>query len=246
MELPVYFISDIHLMLDNSEQEKERQQKLFRFFQKIAETHGSLFIVGDLFDFYFEYKHVIPKVYFPLYQKLYSLKQSGVEVHFITGNHDHWTLDFIEETLAYRVYKDDTTIELNGKKFYLTHGDGILSWDTGYRILKTVLRNKLFIWLYRWIHPTIGYGIAHAISARGHHYHHTQEYNNKVLSELKIFAETISADGFDYVIMGHYHQSTIENVNGGKLVVLGDWIQYFSYGIFDGNELEIKYWESDD
>ncbi|HDY75206.1 MAG TPA: UDP-2,3-diacylglucosamine diphosphatase [Candidatus Marinimicrobia bacterium] len=245
MQLPVYFISDIHLMLDYSEQEKERQQKLFHFLDYIVQTNGTLVIVGDLYDFYFEYKHVIPKVYFPFYQKLYSLKQAGIEVHFITGNHDHWILDFMEDTLTHRVYTDDTTLEISGKKFYLTHGDGILSWDRGYRLLKSILRNKLFIWLYRWVHPTIGYGIAHAISKRGYHYKHSTEYNKKVLSELKVFAETISADGFDYVITGHYHQSTIENVNGGKLVVLGDWIQYFSYGIFDGNELELKFWESD-
>lgn len=245
MQLPVYFISDIHLALDHSEQEKERQQKLFHFLDHIVQTNGTLVIVGDLFDFYFEYKHVIPKVYFPFYQKLYSLKQSGIEVHFITGNHDHWVLDFMEDTLTHRVYTDDATWEISGKKFYLTHGDGILSWDRGYRLLKSILRNRLFIWLYRWIHPTIGYGIALAISKRGHHYEHSKEYNKKVLSELKVFAETISADGFDYVITGHYHQATIENVNGGKLVVLGDWIQYFSYGIFDGNELELKFWESD-
>ncbi len=243
MQLPVYFISDIHLLLDRSDQEKQRQEKLFRFFEKIADTKGTLIIVGDLFDFYFEYKHVVPKVYFSFYQKLYHLKNSNVEIHFITGNHDHWVLDFMEKTLANYVYKEDSALTINGKNFYLTHGDGIMSWDRGYRFLKSILRHRLFIWLYRWVHPTIGYGIAHAISKRGRHYEHSEEYNEKVLGELRVFAETISADGFDFIITGHYHQATIENVKGAKLVVLGDWIKYFSYGFFDGNDFKLKFWE---
>jgi UDP-2,3-diacylglucosamine hydrolase len=182
-------------------------------------------------------------VYFPFYQKLFSLKNSGVDIHFITGNHDHWTMDFMGETLTTKVHFDDVSIDIHGKRFYLTHGDGILSWDRSYRVLRTIIRSKLFIWLYRWLHPTIGYGIAHAISKKGRHYNHSKEYNEKVMRELKVFTETVAADGHDYVLTGHYHQARIENVNGGKLVVLGDWLQYFSYAIFDGNELELKFWE---
>ena len=243
MQLPVYFISDIHLMLQYDEQEKKRQEKLFRFMAFVAQSGGTLFIIGDLYDFYFEYKHVIPKVYFPFYQKLFSLKNSGVDIHFITGNHDHWTMDFMGETLTTKVYFDDVSIDIHGKRFYLTHGDGILSWDRSYRVLRTIIRSKLFIWLYRWLHPTIGYGIAHTISKKGRHYNHSKEYNEKVMSELKVFTETVAADGHDYVLTGHYHQAKIENVNGWKLVVLGDWLKYFSYAIFDGNELELKFWE---
>ncbi len=245
MHLPVYFISDIHLMLHYDEIERKRQEKLFRFMDSIAQSGGTLFIIGDLYDFYFEYKHVIPKVYFPFYQKLYSLKNKGIEIHFVTGNHDHWTLDFMGQTLTTKVYNDDVSMDIHGKQFYLTHGDGILSWDRGYRLLKTFIRSRLFIWLYRWLHPTIGYGIAHFISKRGRHYKHSQEYNEKVLNELKVFTETVAADGHDYVITGHYHQAAVENVNGGKLVVLGDWLQYFSYAVFDGNDIELKFWNTD-
>jgi len=244
MQLPVYFISDIHLMLQYDEREKKRQEKLFRFMDSVAQSGGTLFIIGDLFDFYFEYKHVIPKVYFPFYQKLYGLKNKGVEVHFVAGNHDYWTLDFMGQTLTTKVYFDDVALDIHGKRFYLTHGDGILSWDRGYRLLKGVIRSRLFIWLYRCLHPTIGYGIAQTISKKGRHFEHSQEYNEKVLKELRIFTETIAADGHDYVITGHYHQACIENVNGGKLVVLGDWLQYFSYAVFEGNELELKFWEA--
>ncbi len=245
MQLPVYFISDIHLMLQQDEYEKKRQEKLFRLMDYVAQSGGTLFIVGDLFDFYFEYKHVIPKVYFPLYQQMYSLKNKGVEIYFVTGNHDHWTLDFMGQTLTTKVYDDDLSIDIQGKRFYITHGDGILSLDRGYRLLKAIIRSKLFIWLYRALHPAVGYGIANAISKRGRHDEHPQEYNEKVLNELKVFTETVVADGHDYVITGHYHQATVENVNGGKLVVLGDWLQYFSYAVFDGNDIELKFWKND-
>ncbi len=245
MHLPVYFISDIHLMLTYDEKEAARQEKLFQFLDSVKDTSGTLFIVGDLYDFYFAYKHVIPKVYFPFYTKLYSLKNAGIEIHFVTGNHDHWTMDFMNETLTHKVHPDDVSIEISGKKFFLTHGDGILSWDVGYRLLKKVIRSRIFVWLYRCLHPAIGYGIAHSISKKGRHYDHSPEYNQNILNELKTFTDKKINEGHDIVITGHYHQATIENVNSGKLVVLGDWLQYFSYAVFDGNDIKLKFWNAD-
>lgn len=243
METPVYFISDIHLMLNLTPAEKERQEKLFRFLSHVKDTGGTLIINGDLFDFYFEYKHVIPKNYFKFYYNLYTLKNSGVEIHFILGNHDWWVLDFITETLTTKTYFDDATININGKKFYITHGDGYLSWDSGYRLLRSIIRSRLFIWLYRWIHPRIGYMFAHWISKKGEHYKHSEEYNLRICNELKISAQVQIDQGFDYFITGHYHQAQEIPINGGKMIILGDWLNYFTYGYFDGNELILKYWE---
>ncbi|MCS5641366.1 MAG: UDP-2,3-diacylglucosamine diphosphatase, partial [Candidatus Marinimicrobia bacterium] len=127
-----------------------------------------------------------------------------------------------------------------------THGDGILSWDQGYRLLKMVIRNPVFIWLYRWVHPTIGYSIANWISKKGQHYEHSDEYNERILSELEAFSKPYITNGFDYVITGHYHQATEKMINGGKLLILGDWIHYFTYGYFNGNDLSLKFWETDE
>ena len=161
MDLPIYFISDIHLMLKKSNSEIERQNILFQFLHHVGDTGGTLVINGDLFDFYFEYKDVIPKVFVPFYHEILKIREKGVKVHYIVGNHDYWVQDFITEVLFDKTYLSDTSFNSSGKKFYVTHGDGYLSWDRGYRFLRKIIRSRLFIWLYRWIHPTIGLSLIH-------------------------------------------------------------------------------------
>ena len=246
MDLPIYFISDAHLAVHKSKAEDQKQEKLTRFFRHVSKTGGTLYVLGDLFDFYFEYPHVIPKMYFQIYHELYTLKKAGVSLHYMLGNHDYWVQDFISGQLFDTIYKEDSIQDIHGKKFYLTHGDGIISWDVGYRILKATIRNPIFIWLYRWIHPTIGFGFANWISKKGQHYEHSDKHNEKILNELESFAKPHIANGVDYVITGHYHQATDHSINEGKLLILGDWIRYFSYGYFDGNDLTLKFWEADD
>ena len=188
MDLPVYFISDIHLMLKRTDLEIERQEILFQFLQHIGEGGGTLVINGDLFDFYFEYKDVIPKVFVPFYHEILKLRERGVKVHFVLGNHDYWVQDFITDTLFDKTYFNDTEFTINGKHFFVTHGDGYLSWDTGYRILRRFIRSRIFIWTYRWIHPRIGYAFARWISKQGENYHHSEEYNKKISDEMTIHA----------------------------------------------------------
>ena len=167
MKTPVYFISDIHLKLSLDNNEKKRRNKLYRLFDQIMETGGSCFFMGDLFDFYFEYPDLIPKSYFDFFEKTKVLKENGITLYFLAGNHDYWVGDHITNDIMDEVYLDDKQVEINGKKFFLTHGDGLLSWDHGYRLLKKVIRSKAFIWLFHWLHPTIGYRIAGMISRSG-------------------------------------------------------------------------------
>lgn len=218
-------------------------QKVVRFIDHVSEKNGTLIIIGDLFDFYFEYPDVIPKAYYPLYVALTRLREKGCEIHYVLGNHDFWVLDFIKNDLMIKVHEDDFRFKAGGKTFYLTHGDGILSWDYGYRILKTVIRHPLFIWCYRWLHPTLGYKFARWISYRGRQEHHTDEYNRKVRNELKGFTRPLVATGVDYVISGHYHQVINEPVGTGSLVILGEWITQPTFGCFDGKNLSVKSWE---
>ncbi len=242
MNLPVYFISDIHLMLERTESEVRRQDILFKFFHHVKKSGGTLVINGDLFDFYFEYKDVIPKVFFPFYHEILKLREEGIKVHFILGNHDYWVRDFITETLFDHTYFSDTTFDLNGKKFYVTHGDGYLSWDKGYRLLKGLLHSRLFIWTYRMLHPRLGYSIGKWVSKKGKHYDHSKEYNKKILDEMSIHAQKRLEKGFDYFITGHYHQVKELTLNDGKLFIIGDWLSFFSYAIFDGHDLKLKFW----
>ena len=243
MKLPLYFISDVHLKLSIDQAEKDRRKKLYRLLDKICETGGTCFFVGDLFDFYFEYPDVIPKAYADFYEKASKMKKSDVQLHFLTGNHDHWFQDFLETKIMNKVYTDDLDINVNGKRFFITHGDGILSWDHGYRILKKIIRSKFFITIFRWIHPTIAYKIAKFISRSGKEDMHEAEFNKDVKNELQNFAENQFRNGFDYMISGHYHLSEIYSLDKGKLAVLGDWFHRPSYAKFDGKDLFLLQWE---
>jgi len=246
MDLPIYFISDIHLMLKREESELKRQDILFEFLDHVKETGGSLIINGDLFDFYFEYKDVIPKVFVPFYNKILDIRKSGIKVHYVLGNHDYWVLDFITETLFDKTYFTDTTFSVNGKNIYVTHGDGYLSWDRGYRFLKRIIRSRLFIWIYRWIHPNIGYAFGRWVSKKGENYEHSDQYNERIANEMSIHAEKRLEEGYDFFVAGHYHQAKELSLKSGKLVILGDWLSFFSYAKFDGQDLNLHYWVKDE
>lgn len=245
MKLPIYFISDVHLMMNETEEEKQRQKKLFHFMNYVRTTRGTLFFVGDLFDFYFEYNDLIPKAYFNFYNKVFQLKKAGVDLRFVAGNHDYWFLDFIKNKLMNKTYTDDTTFSTNSKNFYITHGDGILSWDYGYRILKKVIRSPLFIFLFRLLHPTISYSLAKRVSKTHEHREPSREKIKKIRDELIDNAKTHFDNGFDFMICGHYHLNEIIQINEGRLIVLGDWMENPSYAVFDGENLSLHDWEHD-
>ena len=233
-------------MLNRTKQEAKREEILFSFFDHVRNSGGTLIINGDLFDFYFEYKDVIPKVYAPLYYQVLKLRESGVKVHYILGNHDYWVMDFINDVLFDKVYDDDVKLKIGKKTFYITHGDGFLSWDKSYRALKKFIRSRLFIWFYRSLHPRIGYSFANWVSKKGEHYVHTKEYNKKILDEMKVQSKPFFDDGCDYFISGHYHQAKELDMKNGKLLILGDWLSFFSYGKFDGQDLKLHFWKKDE
>ncbi len=242
MNTPVYFISDVHLKLTLDNAEKKRRKNLYRLLDKICKTGGTCFFVGDLFDFYFEYNDLIPKAFADFYDKAMYMKKKGVKLHFLTGNHDYWFQDFLEYSLMDKIYTDDLQIIINGKKFYITHGDGLLSGDYGYKILKKIIRSKFFIILFRLIHPTITYKIAGFVSRSGYH-QHSENINMNIRIELQNFAKKHFDNDFDYMISGHYHLGEMFTINHGKLAVLGDWFDKPSYAVFDGNDLTLLNWE---
>ena len=245
MKTPLYFISDIHLKLQTSPEEKNRRESLYRLLDQVRLTGGTCFFVGDLFDFYFEYPDLVPKSYTDFYQKAKDMKKDGVELHYILGNHDYWVQEFMTHEIMDQVYFDDAIIDVNGKKFFLTHGDGLLSWDHGYRLLKKMIRSKFFIWLFRWLHPTIAYKIANAISRSGRHDTHPEKFNEDVRIELQDYAKNHFDNGFDYMVCGHYHLGEMFSVNEGKLAILGDWFHRPSYAVYDGMDLKLHQWELD-
>lgn len=244
MKTPVYFISDIHLKLNLDKKEEERRQKLFRLLDSITESGGTCFFVGDLFDFYFEYPDLIPKVFNDFYQKALYMRSKNIDLHFLAGNHDYWIGDFIKNEIMNKTYLNDAEIKINNKRIFITHGDGLLSWDHGYRLLKKVIRSRFFTKMFKWLHPTIAFKIAKFISRSGKHNTYNDDFNLDVRRELKNSAEEYFEEGFDYMITGHYHLGELFKLKKGKLVVLGDWFFRPSYAIFDGEDLKLKNWES--
>jgi len=235
-----FFISDAHLGLDSKEREAEKENRLLSFLQHVG-LHGThLYIVGDLFDAWFEYRTVIPKGYHRLLTALEDLTRKGIQVQYLAGNHDYWMGNYFHEYLGISISLEPFDATIDGKKFYIHHGDGLVGKDIGYRILKVVLRSPLAIWAYSWLHPDIGIGLARLSSKKSRDYTSTKDYGEE--DSLYKFAAAKIAEGFDYVVMGHRHKPVSVGIGEGTYVNLGDWISFFTYGDFSAGKLELKSW----
>ncbi|MGD9487442.1 MAG: UDP-2,3-diacylglucosamine diphosphatase [Calditrichaceae bacterium] len=238
--IKAYFISDLHIGANETEEEHQKQTHVLRFLDEIEKDATHLYIVGDLFDFWFEYKYVIPKKYFDFLYRFKRLTDRGVEINYLAGNHDFFLGRFFDEMIGMKTWLDDYEFELGGKNFYLFHGDGVAKKDTGYRFLKRVFRNKFNQKIFRWLHPDFGFRFARFISGSSRVY--TNRLVLKDVEDYKEYAEKQFDRGFDYVLMGHKHNPLVYEKNDHKYLNLGDWLVNFSYAEFDGNNLELKYY----
>ena len=248
-ELPgnkkIYFLSDFHLGAPNAEASLIREKKIIRFLDNIKADAAEIFIVGDLFDFWYEYKKVVPKCYVRILGKLAELTDSGIPIHFFVGNHDMWMRDYFQKELNIPVYFEPVPFEFNGKKFLVGHGDGLGPGDKGYKFIKKIFRNKAAQWLFGILPPAMGMGIAHYFSRKSRA--QTGQTDEKFLGEDKEWLIQYSKDvlktvHYDYLVFGHRHLPIDFKINDqSRYINLGDWIKYFSYAVFDGNNLELKY-----
>ncbi|MCK4753865.1 MAG: UDP-2,3-diacylglucosamine diphosphatase [Calditrichia bacterium] len=237
-----YFISDVHLGEQPEHLEKVRVKQFVEFLREIEKSASSVFFVGDLFDFWFEYKYVIPKKHFAIIHQLARMREKNIKITYLAGNHDFWLGSFFDRELGIQTLNDEWTGEIEGKRFFLYHGDGIAKKDSGYRLLKKILRNPVSIKLYRWIHPDLGIPFARFASGSSRQY--TNRIDLKDHSDYIDFARKRFEEGYDYVIMGHRHNPYEHEENGKKYINLGDWLDYFSYAVFDGIDLKIKFQNS--
>jgi len=235
-----FFISDVHLGLENRETEREKENKLISFLKFSQNNCNELFIVGDLFDYWFEYKRVIQKGFFRTLSALSELSDSGVKLHYFIGNHDFLHRDFFEKEIGAIIYQDAIDIVLNGKRFFIGHGDGLVKNDVGYKILKNILRNKFLQRLYSSIHPDLGIKIASSTSKKSRVY--TSNKNYGTVDGLLETAYSKIDSGFDYVLFGHTHQRSFEKYKEGFYINLGSWLSNPCYGKFT-NSFEIIDWE---
>jgi len=234
------FISDIHLGLQSDELEKKKERLLVNFLNYAQDIGKELFIVGDLYDYWFEYKKVYQKGYFRTLTALQDLTEKGIKLHYFIGNHDFMHRDFFKNEIGAIMYEDPVETILNGRKFFIGHGDGMVKNDLGYNILKKILRNKALQKMYSWIHPDLGISIASGTSKSSRDYTSKKDYGE----EDGLFeAAKIKIDkGYDYVLFGHLHKRCCLNYKNGVYINLGSWLDTPCYGIFKDDKFKIVDW----
>lgn len=243
MDQNIYFISDIHLHLSDSPDEKVKRERLFDFLAEVRRNKGILYILGDLFDFWFEYRYVIPGLFFPVLCQLRETVQAGCELHFLGGNHDYWVGNFFTEILGITVHYKPIDIILGGRRFHLTHADGILRNDRGYRLMRHVFRNPFIIRLFRHVHPDYAIRLAAKISGKSRRLtlrSPAQEESDRL--EIVAYGQSKIAAGAEFVVTGHFHLPTEYRTEQGLILNLGDWMKYFSFAHFNGHDLRLCYW----
>jgi UDP-2,3-diacylglucosamine hydrolase len=242
----LYFASDVHLGAGSYASSREREDRFVRWLDIIKADAAEVFIMGDLFDFWFEYKTVVPKGYIRLLGKLAQLSDAGIKLYFFKGNHDMWMFNYFETELNATIISNELIIDRDGKKFFLHHGDGLGPGDSFYKLLKKVFRSKLCQWLFARLHPNLGIGVANYWSR-----------NSRIANEKR--DEPIAGEGeqewlviycrkvlkttfYDYMVFGHRHLPLDVKLNDkSRYINLGEWVNYNTYAVFDGEELKLEY-----
>ena len=244
----IYFLSDFHLGAPDHASSLEREKWIVTFLDEIKKDAEIIFIVGDLFDFWFEYKKVVPKGFVRILGKLAELTDRGIVIKFFVGNHDMWMNGYFETELNIEVYHQPQTYEFNTKKFYVAHGDGLGPGDHKYKFLKKVFRNPFSRWLFGFFHPQTGIGLANYFSRKSRAA--TGKTDEHFLGEdrewLVIHSkEVLSHEHFDYFIYGHRHLPlNLPLSDISRYINLGDWIKYFSYAVFNGESIQLNYYKN--
>ena len=243
----IYFVSDLHLGIPDYATSLGREKKFVQWLESIRKDAGALFIVGDLFDFWFEYKEVVPKGHVRVLGKLAELKDAGLPIYFFTGNHDQWMRNYFEEELTIPVYHQPQQITIAGKKFLIAHGDGLGPGDHGYKFLKKLFKGRFSRWLFARLHPNVGVWLGKRWSKNSRLI--SGEEQAEFLGEEKEWLiaysrKMLEKEHIDYFIFGHRH-IVIDYVlsENTHYINLGDWIKFYSYAVFDGNKLEVKHFQ---
>ena len=237
-----FFISDAHIGAESPQRERSKAEKLNKFFDIVKSDGKILFILGDFFDFWFDYKKIIFSEHFPVLKELADVSGAGIEIHIFGGNHDWWMQQngFLGREIGATIHRKPTTMNILDKKFFLAHGDGIAPSDWGYRnLLCPILRNPVSVFLFGLLPAEWGFSLAKLVSSSSKLY--TEKRNLRFEREYEDFArKMIEERGIDYVIMGHLHLPLEKNFNKGKYVNIGDFYKNFTYATFDGKDIKIE------
>ncbi|MDA0779480.1 MAG: UDP-2,3-diacylglucosamine diphosphatase [Bacteroidetes bacterium] len=244
----VYFASDNHLGAPNHQKSRVREKQFVVWLDTIKADAAAIYLMGDLFDLWIEYKRVVPKGFVRVLGKLAELADSGIPIYFFVGNHDMWMQDYFETELGIPVYYEPQQITLNNTSFFIGHGDGLGPGDKGYKRMKKVFRNPFIQWLYRLVHPDLGLRIAQHMSLKNRLISGDDDkiYNGPDSEWLVHYCkEKLKTQSTDYFIFGHRHLPlNIELSKTSRYINLGDWLEYNTYAVFDGNSVTLSTWET--
>lgn len=245
----IYFASDFHLGAPNYESSRKREDRIVSWLDSIKPDAKEIYLVGDLFDFWFEYKRAIPKGFVRLQGKIAEIADSGIEVHVFTGNHDMWMFDYLPKELGVKMHRAPIKREFDGKSFFIGHGDGLGPGDHGYKFIKKVFANKICQWLFARLHPNFGIWMADFWSNRSRIANRDED--EKYLGDDKEFLvqyckSHLEKEHIDYFIFGHRHLPLeIEVGKDSQYFNLGEWMNYETYAVWDGKALELKKYKQD-
>jgi len=243
----VYFLSDFHLGAPNESTSREREDRLVRFLNNAKQDAAAIFIVGDIFDFWFEYKTVVPKGFVRLLGCLAQISDAGIALHIFTGNHDLWMKDYLNKELNAQVHFDPQIFKLGSQQFFIGHGDGLGPGDKGYKFIKKIFTNSICQFLFRWLHPDVGIQLANYFSGKSRA--KTGSSDEVFLGEDKEWLIVYSKQkaqevDVDYFIFGHRHFAIDLAINEStRYINLGDWLKLNTYSVFDGEQLQLLEWK---
>ena len=242
-EKKIYFLSDFHLGAPDSAAGLIREKKVVRFLEQVRHSAAAIFIVGDIFDFWYEYHSVVPKGYVRLLGKLAELTDAGIPVHVFVGNHDMWMSGYFEKELNIPVYHEPRVFSWNNKQFYIGHGDGLGPGDHGYKFIKKIFRNPVCKWLFGKLHPDWGIALANYFSRKSREKTGTADahFLGEEQEWLIVYSkELIQQQPYDFLVFGHRHYPIDFKLSEkSRYINLGDWISNFTYAEFDGEDMKL-------
>jgi len=243
--MKIYFASDQHLGAPTIKESLVREKRFVKWLNAIEQDATALFLLGDLFDFWFEYQTVVPKGFTRTLGKLSEFSDRGIPVYFFVGNHDLWMAKYLEEECGVKVFHKPKVFDFGGKKFFIGHGDGLGPGDKGYKRMKRVFTNKVCQWAFRWFHPDLGVKLAQYLSVKNRLISGEEDvvFLGAEKEWLVLYAKRkLETEHYDYFMFGHRHlPMEVDLGEGSSYVNTGDWISYFSYAVFDGEHLQLKY-----
>ena len=236
-----YYISDAHLGVDSEFTSEQREKLMVLWLDEIKEDALEINLVGDIFDFWFEYKHVVPRGFYSLLAKLKELSDDGIKIRYFTGNHDMWVFDYLPKAIGAELIRGTVIDEVNGKKIYIGHGDGLGSYDKRYNFLKKIFSSPFFQFMFKLVHPEIAFRIALAWSAssrKSHKYPQATTFEDEWL--VKYARSVLEKEPVNYFIFGHRHVPFMTDLNeNASFLNLGDWLMNFTYAEYDGKEMKL-------